>query len=177
MTGPVSIAPNQVVQIHYTLREDDGDVLDSSIDDEPLEYLHGHDGIVPGLEAALLGKVVGDKFKVDVPPDQGYGYPNPTAKRRIPRSAFPADLEFHEGMQFIGPGTNGEPAPIWVVEAHDSFVEVTTDHPLAGYTLHFEVEVVSIREATAEEIEHGHTHGAHGHDHDHDDHDHDGHEH
>lgn len=170
MPGPEAIAPNKVVQIHYTLREDDGDVLDSSVGHEPLEYLHGHDGIVPGLEAALFGRVVGDKLKVDVPPDQGYGFPDPNGQRRIPRSAFPADLEFEEGMQFIGPGTNGEPQPIWVVGARDNYVEVTTNHPLAGYTLHFEVEVVSVRDATADELQHGHVHGEHSHEHD--DHDH-----
>lgn len=165
MSNPLVIEPNKVVQVHYTLREDDGDVLDSSVGHEPLEYLHGHDGIVPGLEAALVGKACGDKFTVDVPPELGYGVPADNATRRIPRHVFPKDAELDEGTQFFGPGPSGEPMPIWVVAEHEGFVEVTTNHPLAGYTLHFEVEVVGMRDASAEELEHGHPHGPDGHHH------------
>jgi FKBP-type peptidyl-prolyl cis-trans isomerase SlyD len=163
---PAVIAKDQVVALHYTLREDDGDVLDSSVGGEPLAYLHGHGGIVPGLEAALDGRRVGDRFKIDVPPEQGYGYPTPHATRRIPRAVFPADAALEEGDQFYGPGATGEPTSLWVVSATSSYVEVTTNHPLAGYVLHFEIEVMDVRPATAEELEHGHVHGPDGHGHD-----------
>ena len=168
--APAVIAPDQVVQFHYTLRDDDGDVVDSSANDEPLTYLHGPGGIVPGLEQALLGRAVGESLQVVVAPEQGYGYPVPHPPRRIPRHVFPADAELERGDQFFGPGPTGEAEALWVLEATASYVEVTTNHPLAGYVLHFDVEVVAVRPATAEEIEHGHAHGADGHDdHEHDD--------
>lgn len=164
MSEPATVRPDHVVSFHFTLREDDGDVLDTTVGADPLEYLHGHGGLVPGLAAALDGKTVGTKFTIDVPPEEGYGLPKPNATRKIPRHVFPAG-ELHEGMQFFGPGPTGQPEPIWVVSADERAVEITTNHPMAGYTLHFEVEIVAVRPATAEELEHGHAHGPHGHGH------------
>jgi FKBP-type peptidyl-prolyl cis-trans isomerase SlyD len=155
----------KVVSIHYTLTDDDGDVLDSSRDGEPLDYLHGHGGIVPGLERAVEGKAVGASLKVTVPPKDGYGEPSGPGPRKVPRDAFPEDVELEAGMQFFAPGPKGKPVPVWVTEVTPDQVEIDTNHPLAGATLHFDVEVVKIRDASKDEIAHGHPHGPGGHHH------------
>jgi FKBP-type peptidyl-prolyl cis-trans isomerase SlyD len=157
----------KVVSIHYTLRDDAGDVVDSSAEGDPLEYLHGAGNIVPGLEAAMAGRAVGDKFSVDVPPDQGYGEVDDDQVRTVPRRAFPAGLEPEVGMQLMVAGEDDEPMPVWIAEFDDEEITLDANHPLAGETLHFEIEVVAVRAATAEEVEHGHPHGPDGHHHHH----------
>jgi FKBP-type peptidyl-prolyl cis-trans isomerase SlyD len=154
------------VSIHYTLRDDDGDVIDSSRDGEPLDYLHGHGGIVPGLERAVEGEAVGDAVKVAVAPKDGYGEPSGPGPRSVPRDAFPDDAELEAGMQFFAPGPKGKPpVPVWITEVHADHIHIDTNHPLAGATLHFDVEVVTIRDATKDELAHGHPHGPGGHHH------------
>jgi FKBP-type peptidyl-prolyl cis-trans isomerase SlyD len=158
---------DKVVTIHYTLTDDDGDVLDSSRDGEPLDYLHGHGGIVPGLERALDGKGPGDKLKVTIAPKDAYGEVEGPGPRTVPRSAFPDDVELEEGLQFFAPGPKGERIPLWVTAVRADEVEIDTNHPLAGETLHFDVEIMKIRDATKDEIAHGHPHGPDGHGHHH----------
>src|SRR5687768_14796776 len=102
----------KVVSIHYTLKDDDGDVVDSSSGGEPLDYLHGAGNIVPGLEAAMIGRGIGDKFKVTVAPADGYGEVVGGGPRPVPRSAFPDEVELEEGMQFFVRGPDGEPFPV-----------------------------------------------------------------
>lgn len=167
---PETAVKNKVVTIHYTLRDDAGEILDSSRDSDPLEYLHGHGGIVPGLERALEGKAVGDKLVVDVAPKDGYGEPSGPGPRAVPRDAFPDDVELEKGLQFFAPGPKGKPIPVWVTEVHADHVHIDTNHPLAGATLHFDVEVMAIRDASKDELAHGHPHGpdgGHGHHHHH----------
>lgn len=164
-TVGVTAGDGKVVTIHYTLKGDDGDVIDSSSGGEPLEYLHGAGNIVPGLETAMSGKGVGDKFNVAVTPDEGYGEIEGDGPRPVPRTSFPPDADLEIGMQFFVRGPDGQPFPVWVAGVSDSEVMVDPNHPLAGETLHFDVEVMSIRDASQEEIEHGHPHGPHGHDH------------
>lgn len=163
-TTPQAAVDGTVVSIHYTLRDDDGDVIDSSVDAEPLDYLHGAGNIVPGLEAAMAGKAVGAKFQVTVPPADGYGERGPDPKP-VPRSAFPDDMELELGTQLFVRGPDGEPFPVWIAGVSDEDVMLDQNHPLAGATLHFEVEVLSIRAATKDELEHGHPHGPDGHHH------------
>jgi FKBP-type peptidyl-prolyl cis-trans isomerase SlyD len=165
MSKTATAGDGKVVSIHYTLRDDDGDVIDSSSGGEPLEYLHGAGNIVPGLENAMAGKAIGDKFKVTVTPAEGYGDVEGDGPREVPRSAFPKDAELEEGMQLFVRGPDGEPFPVWVVAVHDDHVLLDANHPLAGENLHFEVEVVAMRDATKEEVEHGHPHGPGGHHH------------
>jgi FKBP-type peptidyl-prolyl cis-trans isomerase SlyD len=168
MSEPVqSIVDGKVVIIHYTLRDDDGDVVDTSRDDEPLSYIHGTGGIVEGLEREIAKHAIGDSFKVVVPPELGYGEVEGEGPRPIPRKAFPKHVELEPGMQFFVPDDEdeNEAIPLWVVEIDGDDVYVDTNHPLAGETLHFEVEIVGVREATAEETEHGHVHGPGGHEH------------
>jgi FKBP-type peptidyl-prolyl cis-trans isomerase SlyD len=155
----ITAVDGKVVTIHYTLRDDEGDILDTSSGSEPLEYLHGGGNIVPGLENAMAGKAAGDKFKVTVAPGEGYGDVQGDGPRKVPRTAFPPDAELEEGMQLFVRGPDGEPFPVWVVAIHDDHVLLDANHPLAGENLHFEVEVVSMRDATKEEVEHGHPHG------------------
>lgn len=167
MSDIEKVAEGVVVIIHFTLKDESGKVLDTSDGDEPMPYLHGYDNIVPGLEAALEDKKVGDKLSVVVPPEEGYGFKSGAADQAIPRDSFPADMEVEPEMQFFGEGDEGM-VPIWVTRVTDDTVYITLDHPLAGASLHFDVEVVALRAANAEELEHGHPHGLtgeEGHDH------------
>jgi FKBP-type peptidyl-prolyl cis-trans isomerase SlyD len=159
------VAAGKVVSIKYTLRDDDGDVIDSTDDGEPLAYLQGADNIVPGLEKQLFGKRVGDKLTAVVAPAEGYGVPEGPGPQAVPRASFPESVELEEGLQFFARGPGGEQMPLWVVDVSDDTVMVDANHPLAGVTLHFEVEVVGIRDATADEQAHGHPHGPDGHHH------------
>ncbi len=162
--GKVTIEPGKVVTVHYTLKNGEGEVLDSSAGSEPLEYLHGADNIVPGLETALAGRVIGDHVEVTVPPDQGYGEREEVDLQAVPRSAFPQDEELFPGAEFVTEDEEGQPMPVWVHSVEDEVVMLDLNHPLAGETLHFAVDVVDIRDASTEELEHGHPHGAGAHD-------------
>ena len=161
------IADGQVVVMQYSLRDDDGDLLDASTADDPMAYLHGAENIVPGLEKALAGKGVGFKGKVVVPPGEGYGEREDEEPDVIPRKAFPPEMEIEPGMTFTAEGPYDEQAPIWIVGVEGDKVLVDSQHPLAGKTLHFEVEVIAIRPATQDELAHGHPHGPDGHGHHH----------
>ena len=162
----MQIAPDTVVLIHYTLTSDEGEVLDSSRQGgEPLPYLHGHNNIVPGLENALTGLVVGDKRQVKVSPEDGYGQPNPDMVQKVPQSDFPAEIPREVGLQIFAEGPGGQHFPMWITAFDDDHVTVDGNHPLAGKNLNFDIEVVEVRKATDEERAHGHVHGPGGHDH------------
>jgi len=161
------IADGQVVTLAYTLRSDEGDVLDASTPDDPLFYLHGGENIVPGLEKALTGKSVGFKGNVTVSPAEGYGEREDEEPDMIPRKAFPPGMEIEPGMSFMAEGPDHEHAPIWVIGVEGDNIIVDSQHPLAGKTLHFDVEVIGIRPATKDEMDHGHPHGPDGHSHHH----------
>ena len=160
-----TIAENQVVGIHYTLTNASGEVLDSSSGDEPLYYLHGHENIVPGLERKLTGRNVGDKLKVVVQPADGYGERDPRGEQQVPREAFPPGTPLEAGVQLALRDPSGAIVPIWISKVETDVVHVDLNHPLAGEVLHFDVEVVSVRAATGEELDHGHPHGPDGHHH------------
>lgn len=156
------IRDDSVVALQYVLRDPAGTILDQSEADDLLTYLHGHENIVPGLEDALTGKKVGDKIEAVVAPEDGYGEASGELER-VPKSSMPEDVEV--GMDLLAQDPDGEVVPFWVTAIEGDEVVVTPDHPLAGVTLHFSVEVMSVRAATAEEIEHGHPHGPDGHHH------------
>lgn len=160
----MTISENTVVSIHYTLTNDAGEVLDSSSGGEPLTYLHGASNIIPGLEAALQGRKVGDQFKVSVAPKDGYGERIDALVQRIPKNQFAQPDQLQKGMQFQIQGPNG-PLILTVVEVSNSDVVVDGNPELAGQNLHFDVEVTDVRQASSEEIEHGHAHGSGGHHH------------
>lgn len=157
------MAPNKVenglvVGIQYTLKLDDGELVDESVAGEPLLYLHGANNIIPGLEQALTGLAVGDKKSVTVKPDDGYGEYEDEAVETLPRAAFPDDVELEEGLVLAVRDETGEVYEAIVAEFDDNEVTLDFNHPLAGETLNFDVEIVEIREATAEELDHGHPH-------------------
>ena len=160
----MKIAQEKVVSIHYTLKNAEGSVLDSSSGSDPLAYLHGAGNIIPGLESALEGKEAGEKLAVTVEPGQGYGDRDERLVQDVPRAAFKDVQELAPGMQFQAQGPQGTRLVV-VTQVAEETVTVDANHPLAGQTLHFEVEVAEVREATKEELEHGHVHGAGGHHH------------
>ena len=153
------VAKDCVVSIDYTLKNREGELIDSS-EGEPLEYLHGHRQIVPGLEKALEGAQGGDSRQVVVSAEDGYGSRDEQAVFPVRRSMFPPDAELVPGTTFIGRDTHGNAVPVTIVRLSGEQVVVDANHPLAGEELHFEVTVRSIRAATAEELTHGHVHGA-----------------
>jgi len=160
-----TITAGKVVSIHYTLTGDDGEVLDSSQGRAPLDYLHGASNIVAGLESGLTGRRVGEAFMVDVKPEEGYGVHDPRGVQRVPRQAFPDDVDIEPGMQFSAEDQRGGTTTIWIIGIESEQVVIDMNHPLAGKTLHFDVSIAGVREATQEEVSHGHPHGLHGHQH------------
>ena len=151
------IADHKVVSIHYTLKNNDGEVLDASDKDSPLSYVHGTGSIIPGLEKQLTGKSAGDKLKVSVGPSEAYGDRSETLIQQLPREVFQGVDKVEEGMQFQAQSENGATL-ITVTKVEGDQVTVDGNHPLAGETLNFDVEVESVRDATAEEVDHGHVH-------------------
>lgn len=160
----MQIAKHSVVTIDYTLTSPDGQVLDTSRGRQPLTYLHGVGGIIPGLEAALAGKSAGESVNVTIPPEQGYGQKDPRMVQAVPRSAFQGVSDIQPGMQFQAQSPQGARV-VTVVKVTDDEVTVDANHPLAGMELKFDVDVKDVRAATPEEISHGHVHGPGGHHH------------
>jgi len=176
----VRVASEKVITIEYTLTDEDGEVLDSSEQDGPLSYLHGAGNIVPGLEAALEGKSAGDALKVVVPPEDAYGEREDELVQTLPRDRFP-DGEIEVGTRFRAEAGH-QTRILTVIKVSETEVTIDGNHPLAGRTLSFDVKIREVRDATQEELDHGHVHDGHGHGHDHEhdhdhDHDHDGHGH
>ena len=158
----MKISSGSVVGIDYSLHLGDGKVIDASGPGEPMTYLHGEGQIVPGLESALEGLSVGDQKQVVIAPADGYGEHDPRGLQEVPRTAFPPGFEPQVGMELTAEGPNGEPVPFTVREVKPEAVVIDLNHPLAGKTLHFDVTVREVRQATEEEIAHGHAHGADG---------------
>jgi len=152
------IGDNLVVSMHYKLTDNDGNVLDSSEGAEPLTYLHGSGNIIPGLEKELLGKVEGDSQQVKVEPAEGYGEINPELIQTVDKAAFQGVESVEVGMSFEAQASDGSVQHIVVKSIEGEVVTIDANHPLAGVTLNFDVEIVSVREATEEEIDHGHVH-------------------
>ncbi|WNK19403.1 peptidylprolyl isomerase [Halomonas piscis] len=154
----MQIAQNSVVAFHYTLTNEAGEVLDSSEGREPLTYLHGTGNIIPGLEKQLEGASPGEKLNVSVTPEEGYGEVQEQLMQEVPRDAFQGVENVEPGMQFQAQ-TEGGPLMVTVKKVEGDTVLVDGNHPLAGQNLTFDVEISDVREASAEEIEHGHVHG------------------
>jgi FKBP-type peptidyl-prolyl cis-trans isomerase SlyD len=160
----VQIGKNRVVTLEYTLRDAQGAVLDTSSGRAPLSYLHGKGNIIPGLEEALAGKAEGDKVEVTVAPERGYGARDERLVQIVARAKFGEVAGLAPGMQVRANGPQGSRL-VTVVRVDRDFVTVDGNHPLAGRTLHFSVEVTGVRKATHEEVSHGHVHGPGGHRH------------
>ncbi|MEW9798755.1 FKBP-type peptidyl-prolyl cis-trans isomerase [Alteromonas sp. CYL-A6] len=156
----MTITADSVVTLHYKVSAEDGTLLDSSEGKDPLTVLHGRRFLIEGLEDALEGRQKGDSFSVSVAPEKGYGERVDALVQRVPKSMFDG-MDVEVGMSFRATTPQGEQSVI-VVETTDDEVVVDGNHPLAGVPLTFDIEVINVREATAEELEHGHAHGPDG---------------
>ncbi|MBY5922831.1 peptidylprolyl isomerase [Ferrimonas balearica] len=157
----MKIDANTVVTLHYRLTDDQGQLVEESFGAEPMQYLHGAHNLIPGLERELDGKQAGDTLSATVAPADAYGEYEESLKQDVPLEAFGGIDDIVPGMRFMAETDQG-PRPVVVTEVKDESVVVDGNHPMAGQTLHFEVEVVEVREATAEELAHGHVHAAGG---------------
>jgi len=160
----MNIAANTVVSIDYTLRNDAGDILDQSSPEAPLSYLHGHNNVISGLEHALLGKAKADRLEASIAPAEAYGEYDAALVQAVPRAWFQGVDDIDVGMQFQTQMDGGVQV-VTVKEVNDDTVTIDGNHALAGQTLHFDVTVKGVREASQEELDHGHVHGPGGHHH------------
>jgi FKBP-type peptidyl-prolyl cis-trans isomerase SlyD len=160
----VEITADRVVTIHYTLKDDSGTVLDSSAGAEPLVYIQGHGNLVSGLEKALEGKENGNTLKVVVTPAEGYGTHDAALIQRVPKRSLQGGGAIQKGAQFQARTDDGMRL-FTVTAVIGDMVTLDGNHPLADKTLHFDLDILNVREASAEELEHGHVHGAGGHHH------------
>jgi FKBP-type peptidyl-prolyl cis-trans isomerase SlyD len=163
----MKVGKGSVVSVDYQLHLGDGKVVDASTPGQPLAYIHGQGQIVPGLERALEGLSAGDARQVVVSPEDGYGDHDARGLQEVPRSAFPQGMQPEVGMELMAQGPQGEQVPFVIRELKPDTIVIDLNHPLAGKTLHFAVTVRDVRDATQDELEHGHVHGpdgAHHHD-------------
>ena len=156
----MQITKNKVAGIHYTLKDNEGNVIDTSDGREPLYYLHGSGNLIAGMEEGLEGRAQGDKFELKISPEKGYGEKDPTMTQKVPRTAF-GDQEVKKGMRF----STDRGGVVTVTDVGLDGITVDANHPLAGVELNFAVEVMEVRNASEEEIQHGHVHGPGGHHH------------
>ena len=152
-----------VVAIDYSLRVD-GEIIDESSEQEPLEYLQGHQNIIPGLEREMLGMKIGESKEVEVSPEEGYGKADPEAMMEVPKNQFPDHIPAEVGTELQVENENGDPVYARIDKVENNIVTLNFNHPLAGKKLHFTVKVLALREPNPEELDHGHVHG-HGHHH------------
>jgi FKBP-type peptidyl-prolyl cis-trans isomerase SlyD len=158
----LSIKKDSVVTFNYTLEDDAGEVIDSSADGEPLAYLHGHGNLVPGLERELEGKNAGEKLTVKVSPADGYGEFSKDLIQKVPRRSLKGIAKITVGMRLHAQTDQG-PRAVTVTAVTGDMVTIDGNHPLAGKNLNFDIELVDVRDATEEELAHGHVHGPGGH--------------
>lgn len=161
----MKITDQKIVVIDYILTDENGDILDKS-DDGSFAYLHGASNIVVGLENALLGKRINDEFSVSIPPAEAYGKHNPGMQQTVSIEMFDDSKELEVGRQFHAQSPDGQPVTVTIAAIEGDNVTIDGNHPLAGMTLNFDVKVIDIRDASEEEIAHGHVHGPDGHHHD-----------
>jgi FKBP-type peptidyl-prolyl cis-trans isomerase SlyD len=164
-TTPASIQEGCVVNVAYTLTNSKGEVLDQATAKDPFAFIHGAQQVVPGLEKALTGLKTGDAKKITIPPADAYGEVDPSLKLTVKRTQFPPTVELKAGMQFETQTADGHGLIFTVEGVKGDSVSIDGNHPLAGQTLHFDIEVLEVRKATQEELAHGHVHGPGGHHH------------
>ena len=160
----MQIGDQKVVTLHYTLTDNEGRVIDQS-EDGSFAYLHGASNIIPGLENALSGKSAGEELSVAVSPEDAYGVRDESMLQQVPKNMFEDTGQIAVGTQFHAQGPNGEMLVVTVMEVQEEHVLVDGNHPLAGVELNFDVKIIDVRDASEEEVEHGHVHGPEGHHH------------
>ena len=161
----MSILTNKVISFNYTLKDDEGTILDSSANKEPLTFLSGSQQIIPKLEEALSGMIIGSKKNIKIAAADAYGEYSEDAIQKIKMDQFPKEANIEVGMTYIANSPDGKQMPFLVSEINEQDVTVDFNHPLAGKDLEFDVELLDVRDATPEEIQHGHVHGPGGHHH------------
>ncbi|KAF7775096.1 FKBP-type peptidyl-prolyl cis-trans isomerase SlyD [Pseudoalteromonas citrea] len=156
----MKIAPNKVVKMHYSVLDNDKNTIDNSFDGEPLLFIIGTGYLIPGLEDAIIDKSAGDTLSVTVEPEQGYGVRHDELMQAVPKSMFDG-MEIDVGMQFRASTDDGDQM-VMIIDIQDEEVIVDGNHPLSGITLHFDVEILEVRDATEDELSHGHVHAEGG---------------
>jgi len=164
-TEKLVIADNRVVAMNYTLSDSEGTVIDQSDQGSPLLYLHGHQNIVPGLERELTGMKAGESKLVVVSPEEGYGTREEEMVLKVPLSELPSDLKPEVGMTIGMETEQGHTVPVRIAQVAADHVQLDANHELAGITLHFDISIEEVRDASEEELTHGHVHGPGGHHH------------
>ncbi|WP_369983283.1 peptidylprolyl isomerase [Thalassolituus sp.] len=160
----MNISKDTVVQLHYTLKDEDGQQIESTAGHDPIAYLQGHKNMIPGFEEAVESKQAGDKLDITVTPENGYGHRVEGSVQRVPVKHLRGASKWKKGMVASVFTEQGE-RQVTIVKVGRFMADVDTNHPFAGKTLHFNVEILGVRAATAEELEHGHAHGVGGHQH------------
>jgi len=160
----VNISKNSVVSFHYRLSKSDGIELESSRDGDPIAYLHGHRGVIPGLEEAMEGRSAGDTFTADIQAAKAYGPRHEDAQQRVPIKHVLKKGKLKKG-DTVKINTSEGHRDVTIIKVGKFNVDVDANHPLAGADLSFDIEIIDVREASAEEVSHGHAHGVGGHHH------------
>jgi FKBP-type peptidyl-prolyl cis-trans isomerase SlyD len=161
----MKIASNKVATLHYTLKDDKGALIETSVGNEPLTYIHGIGNLIPGLEEKLEGKQVGDKLSVHVKAEDAYGERDEELIEEVEKAEFDSGEDLEVGKEFQYDDEDGNVFHVRIVEIKGDKVVVDGNHPLAGQNLSFDIEVLGVRDAAKEELEHGHVHGSGGHHH------------
>ena len=159
----VKIGKDSVVAFDFVMTDEEGTVIDEGAGEDGMRYLHGQGQIPPGLERALEGKQVGDKLDVTIAPEDAFGERSESEDLRVPRGELPEEMPIEPGAELVAENDGGEQTTFWVVDVENGWVTLTRDHPLSGLTVKFAVTVTEVRDATEEEVAHGHVHGAGGH--------------
>ena len=160
----MQLTKDKVVNINYTLKDKESNTMDES-NDGTFTYLHGAKNLIPALERALEGKTSGDKVNVVVPPENAYGLRDEKKIQHVPRKMFPVDQKLEIGMPFSSATPDGTAVNVVITGIEETEVIIDGNHPLADVELHFNIEIIDVRDATKEELEHGHVHGPGGHQH------------
>ncbi len=158
MSEGLTVQDGQIVSMDYTLQVD-GEIVDASEENEPLEFLQGAENIIPGLEEALYGMAIGESKQVAITAADGYGELDPEAFADVPKGDFPTEIPLETGLEIEVTDQAGNPMYARIAAFDDETIRLDFNHPLAGKTLNFDVKIVALREATEEEMEHGHAHG------------------
>lgn len=161
----MSVGMNKVITFNYILKDEEGTLLDSSSNKEPMAFLSGSKQIIPKLEEVLNGMIIGSKKSVKVSAADAYGEYSEDAIQKIKKDQFPEEAKIEVGMTYLANSPDGKQMPFLVSEINDQDITIDFNHPLAGKNLEFDVELLDVRDATPEEIQHGHVHGAGGHHH------------
>jgi FKBP-type peptidyl-prolyl cis-trans isomerase SlyD len=161
----MAIGANKVVTLNYKLSDDQGNVIQTTKENEPFIYLSGNKQILPKLEEAIDGMIIGGKKNIELSSSEAYGDYDEKAIQQVKKEAFPDGANLEPGMEYMAHSPEGQPVPFVIKEVKDEDVTIDFNHPLAGKNLNFDVELVDVRDATSEELEHGHVHGADGHHH------------